>query len=627
MTVKELITEGTRVTLQGTRVTEGTKPSGEKYVRVSRGTVKKPSIIQQFIKPKDISPKALEEKKILLRKWQKKDLPKWVTDFMGDPLKLSGRERKLVLPFYGKSSSDALQQKQAMTSYLNYVAKEVKSNPAKVVLFAALPPAFKQAGRSIQALGITRLITKVPHGQLIARGTINTISAALGVVYSADVYTRVTAPVFTGYKDGKSTETKKTFPNGDIEITTTTEQTPQYRKPTGPEQHERIGGIFATELAPLAISHRIVNRGVKKGYKPEPKPKTKVKVTTVIKRAGKVIKTTAVTKPIKTVKKVVKEKFTTAKGLVKSRRSKRITGLYIQIQAKQRLITLEKTPAKKAELIKDLKKLENKITREVAKTSPKQSGILKRLLRDERAEVTILTYKPKSKILDYIPERQIAPKTKPKRRVSVIERTKTQLELELNLQSILDFKTAKKLGIVRDIHTPVKTTIKANTKELTKIKTEIKKVTTTKQKTKLITKAKAIIKSLVKLRVLLITYSKTKVATGQRRKIKTIVKTITKQITSTQTLVLELTKTKIKTKVITKPKVKTKVITKPKIKTIVKTKVITKPKVKTDVVPVLKPLLLIPKKTPTKKKKKKVKKGVKEAFVKNPVPSLKAFLG
>jgi hypothetical protein len=43
------------------------------------------------------------------------------------------------------------------------------------------------------------------------------------------------------------------------------------------------------------------------------------------------------------------------------------------------------------------------------------------------------------------------------------------------------------------------------------------------------------------------------------------------------------------------------------------------------VVPV--PKLLIPIKAPVKKKKKRKKKGVKEAYVRNPVPSLKAFLG
>lgn len=61
----------------------------------------------------------------------------------------------------------------------------------------------------------------------------------------------------------------------------------------------------------------------------------------------------------------------------------------------------------------------------------------------------------------------------------------------------------------------------------------------------------------------------------------------------------------------------------PKLRT--RTKIKPKPKIK--IVPVIKPILLGLPKKPAKKKKKRKKKGVKEAYVRNPVPSLKAFLG
>ena len=517
-------------------------------------------------------PQTKVEKK---KAWEEKPLPKWVTDFMGDPAKLSKRERKIVLPFYGKSSADALKQKAAMTSYLNYVSTDIKKNPGKIVLFAALPPGLKLATRGIKAAGVTALITKIPKGELIAKRSVQLVGAGIGAVYTKDVYDRVTEPVLTGYKDGETTVTDKILKNGDTEITTTTEEIPQYRKPTGPEQIERLSGIFATELAPLGISNRIINRGIKTGYTKPVKPKPKFKIKTKIIKAGKVVKA----KVTKTVRIKLQKIKVESKKIVKSNRTKRITSLYIQISATQNQIALAKTPAKKAELIKNLKTLENKITAEVAKKSKRRSLRLKKLLRDERAEVSILTYKPYSQILDYTPQpkRQAAPKPKPKRKVAVAERTKTASHRRI--EELMDYETAKKLGLIK--------------KPITK--TKVKAIPITKPKTK----------------------TKTKTKTRTKTAVKTKVKTAT----------AVAVKTKVLTKVKTKPLVKTMVATKPatKVKTAVKTKVAVKVKPKIKIIPVIVPFKL-PKKPVKDKKKKKGKKGVKSSYVKNPVPSLAAFL-
>lgn len=383
----------------------------EERPRVTRGGPppvirKKPTVVEKFIKPKDISPAALKKKQILVRKWEKKDLPKWVTDFMGDPLKLSGRERKLVLPFYGKSSADALKQKSAMTSYLNYVSKEVKKNPAKAVLFAALPPAFKIAGRGIRAAGITKLITKIPHGETISKGSLKLISAGVGATYTHNILERVTEPVITGYRDGEVIkETSKTLPNGDIEITQDIEQIPTYRMPTGAEQHERIGGIFATELAPIGISHRIISRGIKTGYKPEPKPKPKVKVTTKIKRAGKVIKTTpakikTLPKKIKKVPTKIKTKAQKAKEakVLKKRHEK----LEKDIKAAEKKFIREKVKVLKVTKgeLKIIEKTRKQLLKDQVKAKGKERKLIQKRIKQVERELAFKTaFKPKKKIV------------------------------------------------------------------------------------------------------------------------------------------------------------------------------------------------------------------------------------
>ena len=365
-------------------------PVGQAMYAFSDGAIKgvrnEPvkTLSEKFLKPKSMKPKDIKKREEKLKTWQQKDLPKWVTDFVGDPLKLSGRDRKIVLPFYGKTSAEALQQKQATTSFLNYVAKEIKTNPEKVVLFLALPPTLRVAGRGIQAAGITKLITKVPHGTLITRRAVQLVSAGLGVAYTKNMYDRVTEPIFTNYKDGKTTTTQKRLPNGDIEITTTVEQIPQFRKPTLAEQNERMGGIFATELAPLAISHKIINRGIKKGYTKPDTPKSKVKISTKIKRAGKVIKTTPA--KIKTVPKKIKTKAQKAKeARAKKKRHEKLKKRHEKLKKrtmKEKVYVLEETAKGELKLVR---KKRSKILEDQRKAKAKErKAIQKRLDKVEK---------------------------------------------------------------------------------------------------------------------------------------------------------------------------------------------------------------------------------------------------
>ena len=467
---------------------------------------------------------------------------------------------------------DPAKSARLVRAFSNGALTGIREEPLKTALFLALPGAFGAVMKGAKFVPVVGALVKSERIMKLAM-------RAVGLVYTHDIYTRVNGPVVTGYKDGKVlSETSKTLSDGSIETTQEIEQNPTTRKPTIEEKTQRLGGIFATELGPMAFGTIGIQKvSSVKMKKLNVKPlKIKPKIKTKIVKAGKVVKI-----------KVQKTKAE-IKKLVKSSRSKRITRLYTQIQAKHNQIALAKTPTEKAARIKDLKILEKRITAEVAKKNKRQSLRLKSLLKDERAEVSILSYRPKSEILDYTPRPQKQPKPKPKkkRKVAVAEKTKTTAQRKL--ETLLDYKTAKELGLIK------KPKIKTKVKPKTKVKT----VPITKPKTKTKTKTKTAVK--------------TKTKTKTKTKVKTAV----------------AVKPKVQTKVKPKTLVKTKtaVTVKPKVKTAVKTKVAIKKKV----VPKIKPIPVIvplkPKKAKVKKKKKKVKKVVKSQKVTNPVPSLKAFL-
>lgn len=410
-----------------------TLPTKPRYIPTKPTAKQKKKVTDIFLKRKDISPTALDIKKKKVQAWQAKDFPKWVTDFLGDPAKLSGKDRKLVLPFYGKNSEDALKQKQAMTYFSNNVYKDVKNNPAKAAFFFMIGKYSHVGGKVLQAKYVKKLLKKIPQGELIAKRTLQAISYALGVTYTINIYNRVTEPVVTGYKDGKILSTEsKTLPNGDIQITQEIEQIPITRKPTGLEQHTRMGGIFATELLPLHLGIKAVDRGIKSGYKPEPKPKQKVKVITKIKRAGKIIKTTPA-------------KIKTLPGKV--------------IKAPTKI----KTKAQKAKETRAIKKRHEKLAKDIKVADKKFLKEKVKVLKVTKGELQLLRIKRSKLLKDQV-------KAKGKERTLIQKRIK-QVERELAFKT--EFKPKKKIVGLSD--SAYKNIIRIN-KQNSKIKSMISKI-------------------------------------------------------------------------------------------------------------------------------------------------------
>jgi len=567
-------------------------------------------------------PSEKEVKKIEFKKWQQKDFPKWVTDIVGDPLKLSDRERQIVLPFYGKTSAEALQQKQATTSFLNFVAKEVKTNPEKIALFLALPPALKVAGRGIQAAGITKLITKVPHGQLIARRTVQLVSAGIGAVYSKNVYDRVTEPIFTDYKDGKTTTTQKTLPNGDIEITTTTEQIPQFRKPTGPEQIERVGGIFATELAPLAISHRIINRGVKRGYKPETRPKSKVKISTKIMRAGKIIKTKVKTK----TKEFIKAEKAEAQLILK-KKAKTKKKAKAEVKPKAVTINLMKDPKAMAQL-----RTAQAVVGSVSKT---RASVFMRRISLTRAKTEASIYsKTRTKRIMTLEDKIYSMETSIKMKqefgldVKFLQKQLAKLKFKLYAeQTNAQVAYFKKLNdeVISFLRAETKASAISINKELAILKSQAKQVTSAKQKAVLLSKAKAKLKQLTKQRALLIAYSKAVPDTKQKQRLKVIVTTVSKQIDKVKIVKKLIIKTvPVITPIKKTPKLPPKKPPKKPPKRPPK-RPPKKPPIMPPIIPVI-PTIPIKKKVKPKKKKKIKPEEIRAYKIINPIPTLAQFM-
>lgn len=592
------------------------------------------TVASKFFKRKDISPKALKKEKKKVQAWQKKDFPKWVTDFLGDPAKLSGKDRKLVLPFFGKTTADALKQKQAMTYFSNNVYKDVKHNPAKAGFFFIIGKYSNIGGKVLQAKGVKKLIKQIPKGELVSKRTLQAVSYALGAVYTHDIYKRVTESVLTGYKDGKTTSTEKKLQNGDIEITTSTKQIPQYRKPTGLEQHTRMGGIFATELLPLHIGVKSVDRGVKTGFKPEPKTQPKVKVTKKIKRAGRIIKTK--TKEFKKTQTAEFKNFIAAEKaqvvLVKPK---------VKVKTKAKAKQKAKPKVKTINLMKDPKAMSQLTRAKTSMSSVNRIASHKQIYRVQQTQKLAAQAKQHQQIVAQkqaiINSRAAASQKKiqatiDKIKAKMIEGQDVKLLKSQLLKLKADAASKQKAEIevlLKQIDAYIAAEAKAATmtatRQLAKLKLESKTVTTQKQKVSLINKSKTLMKQQVKLKSVLLLYSGQSQKPIQKQKIKTVITLISKQISNIKATQKEIQNVKVKP-ALRVPTKKLPVSKKVPARRTPPRRPVKKPVVAPVMVPVI-PVIPLPRKAKATKKKKKTELQYVSWFVNNQIPTLKTLYG
>lgn len=331
-------------------------------------------------------------------------LPKWITNFTGSAATLTKTQNKIVHKVFD-TDGNITKNKAALTSFQNYVFTEVKKNPEKIAQFASFPAMIRIGATAATRYGVTQLITKIPHGETIARNTVKIVFTAVGAVYTYNVLDRVTEPVVTGYRDGKSTSKTETLPNGDKETTTTTEQVPQYRMPTRAEQVERLGGILATELAPMHITHSGIKKGMNKGYTPQPKIKPKVKISKKITRAGTIIKT--IPTKIKTVPgKVIKAPKTIKTKVQKAKEARAIKKRHDKLKKEakkaEKKMAKEKVPVLKATKgeLQLLRTKRSKLLEEQSKAKGKQRIEIKKRLKKVEKELAFKeAFKPKKKVV------------------------------------------------------------------------------------------------------------------------------------------------------------------------------------------------------------------------------------
>ena len=484
--------------------------------------------------------------------------------------------------------------------------KGLRDEPLKAVAFFALPGVVGVLGKAAKGVPIAKHIVSSEKAMKAA-------SAAFGVAYTHNVYTRVNAPVVTGYKDGKViSETSTKMPDGTTQVTQELEQIPTTRNPTSSEKSERIGYIFSTEAGPMVFGAMKIPKVTKTRFtKLATSPKKTIQIK--VKRAGKTVKT-------KTKEFVKAEK---AQMLLVKQKVKTKTKPKAKPKAKPKVKTIN--------LMKDPKSMSQlRAAQGVVNTAPKSKAqaflkspefsrvvysktITKRVMTLEnriyglktgikmRQEFN-LNVKPQQKILKKLEMQLLA------------EQTKAQVAHFMKLH-------AKVIGFMKG---EVEMSIKGIQKELIKLKTQAKQATTAKQKAVVAQKIKKIITSLTSQKILLLAYSKTAPTTIQKQKIIVIANSVEKQIGVTKVVEKSILKTVLVPVPKTTPRVK-----RPSTKTTRKTKPRPKPKPKVPIIPKI-PVVAVPlptRKLKAKKKPKKKKHGVDEFFVKNPIPTLKEFIG
>jgi hypothetical protein len=497
--------------------------------------------------------------------------------------------RKVVPKNIGEPSA------KVMYAFSDGAIKGIRNEPVKTLAFFALPGAVGVAGRVAKGIPVVSNIVKSEKAMKAA-------AVGFNIAYGHNIYTRVNAPVLDFYKDGKViSETSKKLPDGSIQITQQIEQIPVMRKPSTSEKSERLGYVFSTEAGPMVFGAMGMSKVSSARFK----------------ELGRKDITTTKTQ-FKKFKKGTKEfiKAEKAEAQLIRKKKKRPVQKLVQIQKPEPKVirVSEITGLAKPEIIQKVVLIKDPKAIALAKSN-------KELLKEAKAVVGI--------------------KTRPLKQRELLEFEKSTPEALKHVDQSIE-QQLKQLNNVKAVVTQkkVKTKISVITKEYNKIKTinselRVKYKLLSEQYTQLrsLLKAKRTVATKQKISNLVKSIAKSqsgiKVLFGQREKVLTKIRTEIRILSKQKDIVkaVQLLKTRAEIVPKRKPKVKPKVTprVKPKVKPRVRPKVKPKPKIKP--VPIPKIIPFIPKKPPTKKKKKKVKKAVKEAFIKNPVPSLKAFLG
>lgn len=471
----------------------------------------------------------------------------------------AGAAKRTIPKEIGKPSAEM------MYSFAKGALIGVREKPIEVAVSLAIPPALKGVGivaKGIKATRIGMRIAKIPKIGVVSQGVTKGIATGLGATWSLETHKKITAPVVTGYKEGPVIKTRKeTLPDGSIKIIESRKQIPLTRNPTRNEMVERVGGVFSTELAPLAISGTALNRGMRGQFKPtEVKPKVKVYTKTITK-AGKEIR--------RTTTKLIEEEKAEALLIKKKRKPKKLK-LIEKPKPKERVIDVatHKGPIIKAKdevIVLDLRnvKVTTKSTRQLTESLKKQELKYNEALKQET--------KLKSELLAR--QRQLA-KTKVKTKQEFLQRQIT--------------KQKSKLKQVQKVKAKSLLILKSKLKEIQKTRDVIRFI----EKEKKVIPIKEKIKEKEKIRE--------KIRETKRRSIRSKIKILQKQY--------------VKTKAVQKKKTIQKRIQ----KYTRQLKLLEKPK------KIVVPIKL--KKEEEKKKRLQTERDIKEAFIKNPVPSLKEFL-
>lgn len=566
---------------------------------------------------------------------------------------------------------------KAMFAFSDGAIKGIRNEPVKTLAFFALPGV---AGVTIKGARYIPIASKMVKSEKAMRAA----GHIFNVAYTHNVYTRVNAPVLGSYKDGKTTETRETLPDGSIRVTTKTDQIPVMRKPTLSEKSERLGYIFSTEAAPLVGGAKVAS-SISKVKFDKLSRTAKPTIKTTFKTIGKVTKAKART--LKTKASASKNRFNQIR---KQKLPSKQVRLFKKIRSKEVELIFESNHVKRTKLGNELKSFNQQIQKEVSKsesvirlkldhkrtellgttsvskirsvkkeiavlekqldkaTTPTLTRIIKahrKFLADETGTLLpeikpIIIPKPtKVKVQVVETQQYIKPLTEQLNKIQVA--TKTNLDIKpkkvtkvsttsdlpdgtikiSTIESQLKVQ-AKMPGPLKNQVRSIKTDIKKFNSTTTEIKTNVVKLNKMKNEVKgLKGKSKQLLSDRIKALERVIN---NQYQNREKISIK-IIRTIkTYKASEVYKKYLASVKPAIKTKVVTKPKVITKpqVVTKPKVK----------PKLKVKVKPVPVPKIIIPaiplkRKVKQKKKKKMTDAQYRDWFVKNEIPTLKSLYG
>ena len=481
---------------------------------------------------------------------------------------------------------------KAMFAFSDGAIKGIRNEPVKTLAFFALPGV---AGVAIKGARYIPIASKMVKSETAMRAA----GHIFNVAYTHNVYTRVNAPVLGHYKDGKTTETRKTLPDGSIRVTTKTKQIPVMRKPTLSEKSERLGYIFSTEAAPMVGGAKVASSISKAKYGK-------------LSRSAKTTTKTTVKKLKKGTKAFIKAEKAEAQ-LIRKKKKRPVQKL-VQIQKPEpkilhvsEIIGLAKTP--KFVLIKDPKAIA------LAKSNQE-------LLKEAKALVTIKTRPLKQReLLEF-------EKSTPEALKHTDQSIEQQLKQLSNVKAVVTQKNVKtKISVITKEYNKIKTInseLRVKHKLLSKQYTQLKSLLKSKRTVAAKQKISNLVKSITR------TQSSIKVLLGRREKVLTKIRIEIKILSKQKDIIkaVSLLKTRVKTVPKIKRKIKTKVT--PKVKPKVKPKA--RPKLKPKVKPMPVPKIIIPviplkRKVKPKKKKKMTDAQYRDWFVKNEIPTLKSLYG